>query len=117
MLETPHKDKIEAAILNPKCSSEDKEILKQALKDYSAWISKTIALSSTGKKRVDEMTKLLNEYKDFLELELISENTDKSRLFEFMETLGVKKEDVFEKGYITQFLQEGNSPYLKWIKN
>jgi|SRR3972149_122721 len=53
----------------------------------------------------------------FLELELISENTDKSRLFEFMETLGVKKEDVFEKGYITQFLQEGNSPYLKWIKN
>jgi adenylate cyclase class 2 len=53
----------------------------------------------------------------FLELEIITEDTDKSKLFEFMRQLGISKSDIFEKGYITQFLLEKNSPYTKWIKN
>lgn len=74
MIQTPHKDKLEAAITNPKCDKEDQRLLKDALKSYEVWIKKMNALTSTGRERVDEMTKLLNEYKDFLEVELIGKN-------------------------------------------
>lgn len=74
MIETPHKDKLEAAITNPKCSKEDQGLLRDALTSYGAWMKKMNALTSIGRKRVDEMTKLLNEYKDFLEVELIGKN-------------------------------------------
>lgn len=72
MFKTSHKDKLEAAITNPKCTSEDKGLLKKALQRYSIWIDKMNALSSSGKKRVEEMTFLLNDYKDFLEVDLIA---------------------------------------------
>src|SRR3989338_3283859 len=72
MVETPHKDKLEATIANPKCSNTDQDLLKNALKNYSMWIKKMNSLASHGRQRVDEMTQLLNEYKNFLEVELIS---------------------------------------------
>jgi len=74
MFRTPHKDKLTAALANPKCGEADRELLNQVLQEYSAWIEQTKALISTGKQRVDDMTKLLNEYKDMLEVELIAKN-------------------------------------------
>jgi hypothetical protein len=68
---TPHKDKLLAAIDNPK-SLNDVSLLKEALTEYGSWMSKLNALKSTGKQRVWEATRLLNEYKDFLEIELIA---------------------------------------------
>lgn len=68
---SPHKEKLLAAISNPKCKN-DVLILKDALKAYESWIKALLSLKSTGKERVLEMTKLLNEYKDLLEVELIS---------------------------------------------
>gem|GEM_PF-2286421 len=53
----------------------------------------------------------------FLELEVIGEEINKDVLFRLFMELGVSKDSVFEKGYITLFLQEKNSPYTKWIKN
>ena len=73
MIQTPHKDKLEAALLNPKCSQADKDLLKEALKGYLTWIQGMVKLNSKGKKRVEDMTRLLNEYKDFLEVELIAQ--------------------------------------------
>ncbi|KKQ73677.1 MAG: Adenylyl cyclase CyaB [Candidatus Woesebacteria bacterium GW2011_GWB1_38_5b] len=54
---------------------------------------------------------------DFLELELISENADKTKLFELMKQLEINESDIFEKGFITLFLQEQNSPFSKWVVN
>jgi hypothetical protein len=68
---TPHKDKLLAAINNPKCR-EDVPILKEALCAYESFIDKINSISSTGKDKVIEMTKYLNEYKDILEVELIA---------------------------------------------
>lgn len=70
-MKTPHKEKLLAAIDNPK-ALEDVAILKEALAAYENWISKMLALTSTGKQKVNEMTALLNEYKDILEVELIA---------------------------------------------
>lgn len=71
MSSTPHREKLIAAINNPK-SNGDVALLKEALVAYEIWISKTIALTSTGQVRINEMTALLNEYKDYLEVDLIA---------------------------------------------
>ncbi len=68
---TPHKDKLLAAIKNPKVKL-DKSLLKEAYKQYDQWSNKLTSLSSKGDKRVEEMTTLLNDYKDFLEVDLIA---------------------------------------------
>lgn len=70
---TPHRDKLLAAIKNPKAKA-DKSLLEEAFKQYEAWSDKLSKLTSKGDKRVEEMTNLLNEYKDFLEVDLIAKN-------------------------------------------
>jgi len=74
MLQTPHKDKLLAAIENPKCSRVDKELLHKALEAYDEWIAKIGKLKTSGKERVRELTSLLNAYKDELEVNLIGKN-------------------------------------------
>ncbi len=71
MSSTPHREKLMAAIENPKCS-DDIAILKEALSAYDKWIQQTQSLKSNKKDRVVEMTRLLNDYKDYLEVELIA---------------------------------------------
>lgn len=68
---TPHKDKLIAAINNPKAIA-DKALLEEALRNYEYWIKATKKLTSKGADRVREMVALLNEYKDLIEVELIS---------------------------------------------
>ena len=71
MAQTPHKDKLTAALDNPKGTEADKELLKQALETYQQWIEQVATVQSTGKERVVELTRLLNEYKDRLEVDII----------------------------------------------
>lgn len=70
MIPTPHLDKLNAAIVNPK-AKDDIGVLQEAKKHYEQWISNTKSLTSTGKERVQEMVSLLNQYKDTFEVELI----------------------------------------------
>lgn len=72
MANTPHKEKLMAAIVNPKCDSNDVALLKDALGAYEDWTSRLSNLTTTGKNRIVEMTGLLNSYKDFLEVDLIA---------------------------------------------
>ncbi|MEK7497968.1 MAG: class IV adenylate cyclase [Patescibacteria group bacterium] len=53
----------------------------------------------------------------YAEAEITGDNVNKKKLFELFETLGISKEDIFEKGYITLMLEEKKSPFTKWIKN
>jgi hypothetical protein len=71
-LKTPHKDKLLAAIQNPK-SMADTDILQEALAAYHNWIAKQNALISIGDERLKDMVKLLNEYKDYIEVDLIAQ--------------------------------------------
>lgn len=70
-MKTPHKDKLIAAFKNPKAKA-DQVILKEAFTNYKVWINSINSLTSKGDKRVKEMVSLLNQYKDLLEVELIS---------------------------------------------
>jgi len=67
----PHKDKIIAAISNPKCAA-DKELLEEILDKYTHWSNSVKSLKSKKKERVDQMVDLLNEYKDYLEVHAIA---------------------------------------------
>lgn len=68
---TPHKDKIIAAISNPKCSN-DKKLLEEVLERYNSWASSVKSLTTKKRDRVDQMVSLLNEYKEFLEVDVIA---------------------------------------------
>jgi hypothetical protein len=72
MANTPHKEKLSSAIANPKCGADDVALLHEALEAYEDWSSKLSNLTTTGKKRIEDMTVLLNAYKDFLEVDLIA---------------------------------------------
>lgn len=63
-----------AAINNPKCEAADVTILKQCIARYETWIADMEKVHLTGKNRVIELTKLLNGYKDDLEVELITKS-------------------------------------------
>lgn len=73
MIQFPHKDKLVAALNNPK-AAEDKDLLQEAINAYDTWIKKMKAVTSTGDDFLKEMTSCLNEYKDYLEVELIAKH-------------------------------------------
>jgi hypothetical protein len=70
---TPHRDKLIAAINNPKAKN-DRGLLEAAHKAYKTWISELSKLKTVGDERVSNMTKLLNDYKDYLEVDLIAKD-------------------------------------------
>jgi hypothetical protein len=71
MAKTPHKEKLLAAIENPKAAA-DKALLQEALAAYEYWIDKQNSLISVGDARIKDMVSLLNSYKDFVEIDLIA---------------------------------------------
>ena len=71
MILTPHKDKIIAAISNPKCFS-DRSLLEEVLIKYTDWSNATKSLESKKRERVDQMVDLLNDYKNYLEVDAIA---------------------------------------------
>jgi hypothetical protein len=72
MTSTPHREKLVAAIANPKCDVGDRRLLNEALEAYEDWSLRLQGLASAGKERIEDMTKILNAYKDFLEVDLIA---------------------------------------------
>ena len=72
MAMTPHLDKLDAALRNPKCSDDDRALLTEARLQYDEWIAAMQSLTTAGEERVRQMTELLNAYKDVLEIDLIA---------------------------------------------
>jgi len=70
MAQTPHLDKLNAALTNPKCV-KDKQLLREAVQLYNEWMTHLSEPTSTGKARVEEMVKWLNWYKDQFEVDLV----------------------------------------------
>jgi predicted adenylyl cyclase CyaB len=54
---------------------------------------------------------------DFIELEIISNSSDKSKLYSFMKKLWISKDQIFDIGFITLFLSESDSVFKERIKN
>lgn len=70
---TPHKDKLEAALHNHK-AKQDYDLLIEALRAYELWIEALKNIPLTGDEYLREAVRLLNSYKDYLEVDLIAAN-------------------------------------------
>ena len=66
-----HKDKLEALLKNPKLPPSDVPKVGEALKRHKHWISQLDSLKFSGEELLKEMIRLLNEYKFFIEYNLI----------------------------------------------
>lgn len=77
MITYPHKEKLLAAIHNKKKAAGDVGLLQEAYDVYEQWTSAMQSLTETGEERVRSLVRLLNQYKDILEVELIARRVDR----------------------------------------
>lgn len=68
MIVYPHREKLLAAIENRK-AADDVELLQEAYSAYKQWTSAMQSLTETGEVKVRRLVELLNQYKDYLEVE------------------------------------------------
>lgn len=60
MIQFAHKEKLEAALQNPK-AKDDYPLLQEAVKAYSSWVAKMDNMTSKGDKLLKEMVSALND--------------------------------------------------------
>ena len=71
-LPTPHHEKLRAILANPKLPDSDGPRIKQALKKYKSWVKKLTAVESHDVDgTIEEMVALLNEYRNYLDIDII----------------------------------------------
>jgi len=73
---TPHGSKLRELLTNTKLPSSDLGRVETAIKVYEKWISDMSSLSSSGSKKVQDLVELLNNYKRYIEIDLIWDSQD-----------------------------------------
>ena len=79
MIQFPHKEKLLAAIDNRKAAG-DIDILREAYHAYEQWIQQMTSLRSTGDEFLSDLVRLLNEYKNYLEVDFIKRQKGQLKL-------------------------------------
>lgn len=52
---------------------------------------------------------------EYVEVEIINNNKDNSLIRDLLVDLGIEKDDIIEKGYITMLLAQQGSPYAQYV--
>lgn len=68
---TPHYDKLQQLLNNHKLPEADRESIQKTIEKYQEWIKSMDEITSKGDEKVKTLVKTLNEYKTFVEVELI----------------------------------------------
>lgn len=68
---TPHRDKLRELLNNHKLPESDRESVQQAIERYESWIKFMKENDMEGDDKVRTLVDALNEYKKFVELEVI----------------------------------------------
>ena len=68
---TPHLEKLTATFSNEKLPERDKPKLEEAIERYKDWISRLRTVTGSPDEIVKKMVELLNQYKLYIEVELI----------------------------------------------
>ncbi|MCF7807220.1 MAG: Bpu10I family restriction endonuclease [Candidatus Marinimicrobia bacterium] len=71
ILPTPHFDKLTALLNNPRLPTSDKAKVEIAIEKYNEWIAKMDVNHPGNRVHVDELVRVTNEYKKYIELDLI----------------------------------------------
>lgn len=75
-LPTPHGDKLLALLNNEKLPANDRPRVAQSLEHYQNWLKHTKLASGTVEEKVVSMIGLLNDYKRYIDLDLIFDSSD-----------------------------------------
>lgn len=70
-LPTPHGDKLTALLKNDKLPPEDRAQVEKTIERYQTWHKQLQAMKGTFQEVVTKMVALLNQYKRYVEIELI----------------------------------------------
>jgi hypothetical protein len=73
-LSTPHGDKLKSLLQNEKLPIEDRPRIEEAVTRYGNWLQQLKKVQGTSQERITKMVNLLNEYRLFIDLELIFES-------------------------------------------
>ena len=74
-LPTPHFEKLVATLANEKLPEVDKPRIEQAIARYHDWVKALDAAAKTAENPVDELVQLLNEYRNFIDVELVFDSS------------------------------------------
>ncbi|MFO1428723.1 MAG: Bpu10I family restriction endonuclease [Candidatus Competibacteraceae bacterium] len=75
-LPTPHLDKLEALLRNPRLPPADKPRVKEAVERYREWIRELGNIKSGQENTVQKLVEVTNQYKTFIELHLIFDSPE-----------------------------------------
>lgn len=75
-LPTPHLDKLNAALVNPKVPDTEIPRLEEAIIQYKNWIDEMTSLNGSVNENVIKAITLFNDYKLYIDLELIFNSED-----------------------------------------
>lgn len=75
-LSRPHYTKLTACLANPRLPDADKARLQEALNKYDEWIEKMESIERGQANTVEQLVKATNQYKRFIELDLIFDSSD-----------------------------------------
>lgn len=75
-LPTPHLNKLNAILKNPRLSAADSNRIEDALRRYHQWISELEAVERGGKNAIKQLVDATNKYKMFVELDLIFDSPE-----------------------------------------
>ena len=75
-LPKPHGDKLTRLLQNPKLPTSDKPNVELAVAHYATWIARLKAVVGSATEIVIKMVELLNEYKLFLDVDLIFDSNE-----------------------------------------
>lgn len=73
---TPHGDKLRALAENSKLPKGDAKKIKKALSTYETWLGNLARLDGKSEETMRAAVELLNEYRLFIDLEVIFESSD-----------------------------------------
>jgi hypothetical protein len=76
ILRTPHGDKLRALLANAKLPQGDADRIKMALSYYEDWLANLGKLAGEPADVLTKATQLLNEYRLFLDLEVVFDSSD-----------------------------------------
>jgi hypothetical protein len=72
---TPHGDKLRAIAENTKLPKGDAKKISKAIDTYEAWLAKLVGLDGKSEEMIRSAVTLLNEYRLFIDLDVIFDSS------------------------------------------
>jgi hypothetical protein len=109
-LPTPHLDKLTKALENEKLPKSDVVRLEAATKSYHEWTKKLDAVQGTPDEIIDKSVRLLNEYRLYVDVELIFDSADD---FLYRQKGQLKLDNSVVEEFLPRLIQPTVIPALK----